>query len=119
MQAAIAGCHARAHRAEDTDRAEIAALYAALAAIQPSPVVELNRAATVGFAEGPEAGLALAYALAEAGALDGYHLLDAVLGDLLEKLSRSDEARDAFKAAAAGTRNERERVLLLNRAGAA
>ena len=118
LQAAIAACHARARRPEDTDWDQIAELYAALGAIQPSPVVELNRAVAVGFAEGPAAGLALTDALAEAGALDGYHLLDAVRGDLLAKLGRTDEARAAFEAAAAQTRNERERALLLQRARA-
>ena len=116
LQAAIAACHARARASTDTDWAEIAALYAALYAIHPSPVVELNRAVAVSFAEGPAAGLALADALAESGTLDGYHLLDAVRGDLLDRLGRADEARAAFEAAAALTRNERERTLLLDRA---
>ena len=79
-------------------------------------MVELNRAVAVSFAEGPAAGLALADALAESGTLDGYHLLDAVRGDLLDRLGRADEARAAFEAAAALTRNERERTLLLDRA---
>ena len=116
LQAAIAACHARARRAEDTDWAEIAALYATLARVQPSPVVELNRAVAVGFAEGPAAGLALADTIAETGVLDGYHLLDAVRGDLLEKLGRTAEAAAAFERAAALTGNERERVLLDRRA---
>lgn len=116
LQAAIAACHARAHRPDDTDWTRIAALYAALHALHPSPVVELNRAVAVSFAEGPAAGLALADALAEAGTLDGYHLLDAVRADLLAKLGRADEARAAFQAAAALTQNERERTLLLDRA---
>ena len=116
LQAAISACHARARASTDTDWAEIAALYAALYAIHPSPVVELNRAVAVSFAEGPAAGLALADALAESGTLDGYHLLDAVRGDLLDRLGRADEARAAFEAAAALTRNERERTLLLDRA---
>jgi len=119
LQAAIAACHARAHRADDTDWAEIAALYATLATVQPSPVVELNRAVAVGFAEGPAAGLALADALRQSGALDGYHLLEAVRGDLLDKLGRADEARAAFEAAADGTRNERERAILRDRAASA
>ena len=116
LQGAIAACHARARRAEDTDWAEIAALYAALAVVQPSPVVELNRAVAVGFAEGPAAGLALADALKAAGALDGYHLLEAVRGDLLQKVGRPVDARAAFEAAAALTRNERERAFLQDRA---
>ncbi len=116
LQAAIAACHARARTAEETDWVRIAALYAALAQRAPSPVVELNRAVAVGMALGPAAGLALADALRETGALDGYHLLPSVRGDLLAKLGRSDEARAEFEHAAALTRNARERALLLARA---
>jgi predicted RNA polymerase sigma factor len=81
-------------------------------------VVELNRAVAVGFAQGPAAGLALVDAIAAAGALDGYHLLPSVRGDLLVKLGRAGEARAEFEKAAAMTRNERERKLLLDRAAA-
>lgn len=116
LQAAIAACHARARRAEDTDWTHIASLYGVLAAVQPSPVVELNRAVAVGFAEGPEAGLRIADTLAEVDALGGYHLLDAVRGDLLAKLGRTVEARAVFERAAALAQNERERALLLRRA---
>ena len=116
LQAAIAACHARARRAADTDWARIAALYAVLAGVLPSPVVELNRAVAVGMAEGPAAGLALADALTEAPALADYHLLHAVRGDLLAKLARYDEARVALERAAGLTRNARERELLLERA---
>lgn len=119
LQAAIAACHARARRAEDTDWAKIANLYGTLAARHPSPVVELNRAVAVAYAVGPEAGLDLADALADAGELEGYHLLPAVRGDLLDKLGRSDEARAAFQKAAALAQNEQERALMIQRADAA
>jgi RNA polymerase sigma factor (sigma-70 family) len=116
LQAAIAACHARAARAEDTDWARIAALYGGLAAIQPSPVIELNRAVAVAMAEGPAAGLAILDAIAEAPALKSYHLLPAVRGDLLEKLGRHAEASAEFERAAALTRNQRERAVMLKRA---
>ncbi|WUH95765.1 RNA polymerase sigma factor [Streptomyces sp. NBC_00433] len=116
LQAAIAACHAQAVRAEDTDWARIAGLYRALAATAPSPVVELNRAVAVGMAEGPAAGLALVDALAAGGALEGYHLLPSVRGDLLARLGRTAEAREEFVRAAGLTRNGAERALLLGRA---
>ena len=116
LQAAIAACHARARTAEATDWLRIAALYAALAELRPSPIVELNRAVAVGMAIGPAAGLALADALLGEPSLANYHLLPSVRGDLLRKLGRLDAARDAFERAAALTRNERERRLLLERA---
>ncbi len=118
LQAAIAACHARATVAEDTDWARIVALYDELAALAPSPVVELNRAVAVSMHAGPAAGLALVDALADEPALRTYHLLPAVRGDLLHKLGRRDEARAEFERAAGMTRNERERALLLERAGA-
>lgn len=116
LQAAIAASHAQAIRAEDTDWPRIAELYRALAGAAPSPVVELNRAVAVGMAEGPAAGLALVDALAEGGALAGYHLLPAVRGDLLARLGRTAEARDEFARAAELTRNGAERALLRRRA---
>ncbi|MEU0281064.1 RNA polymerase sigma factor [Streptomyces sp. NPDC006195] len=116
VQAAIAACHARAVRYEDTDWAAIAALYGRLTALTPSPVVELNRAVAVSMAEGPAAGLRLVDALAEGPALKDYHLLPSVRGDLLERLGRGDEARAEFERAASLTRNARERALLLERA---
>ncbi len=116
LQAAIAACHARSPTAEDTDWARIAALYGALAALQPSPVVELNRAVAVSMAEGPEAGLAIIDAIAGEPALKAYHLLPAARGDMLEKLGRKAEARAAFERAAAMTRNESERAVMLKRA---
>ncbi|MDG9702708.1 RNA polymerase sigma factor [Streptomyces sp. DH37] len=116
LQAAIAACHARSARYEDTDWTTIAALYGRLAALAPSPVVELNRAVAVSMAEGPEAGLGLVDALAGEPALRSYHLLPSVRGDLLERLGRGEEARAEFERAASLTRNERERELLLGRA---
>ena len=118
LQAEIAACHARAHVADATDWRAIAALYAELAQVQPSPVVELNRAVAVGMAEGPAAGLVLADALAREGKLAGYHWLPSVRADLLSKLGRLDEARREFERAASMTANSRERELLLERARA-
>jgi RNA polymerase sigma factor (sigma-70 family) len=117
LQAAIAACHARALTPEATDWIRIAALYDALAQLLPSPVVELNRAVAVGMAYGPAEGLALADALLDEPALRHYHLLPSVRGDLLAKLGRHEEARAEFRRAAGMTRNERERALLLARAG--
>jgi predicted RNA polymerase sigma factor len=116
LQAAIAACHARARKPEDTDWVRIAELYAALAQLMPSPVVELNRAVALGMAFGPEAGLELVDSLASEPSLEGYHLLPSVRGDLLAKLGRTDEARAEFERAAGLTRNERERGVLLERA---
>jgi RNA polymerase sigma factor (sigma-70 family) len=118
LQAAIAACHARALTPDATDWARIAALYAALAQRAPSPIVELNRAVALGMALGPAAGLKLADTLIEEPALKGYHLLPSVRGDLLAKLGRTTEAKAEFERAAAMTRNERERALLLDRAAA-
>jgi predicted RNA polymerase sigma factor len=116
LQAEIAACHARARVAHDTDWRAIAALYGELAQVQPSPVVELNRAVAIGMADGPAAGLALADALVLDGKLAGYHWLPSVRADLLAKLGRLEEARHEFERAAAMTANSRERELLLERA---
>jgi RNA polymerase sigma factor (sigma-70 family) len=116
LQAAIAACHARASRATDTDWARIAALYAVLAQVQPSPVVELNRAVAIGKAQGPAFALPLVDALCDAAQLRDYGLLYAVRGDLLEQLARRDEARDAFERAATLAANARDRSLMLPRA---
>ena len=115
VQAEIAACHARGHRAEDTDWSRIAALYEVLAHIQPSPVVLLNRAVAVGMTDHVR-GLALVDALASERALRAYPLLPAVRGDLLAKLGRTEEARAEFTRAASLTRNEAERTLFLKRA---
>lgn len=115
LQAAIAACHARARTPEQTDWQQIAGLYDQLNDMTRSPIVGLNRAVAIGMAEGPQAGLDAVDAL-DAETLDRYHLLPSVRGDLLEKLGRSDEARAEFERAAAMTRNEREREVLLSRA---
>jgi RNA polymerase sigma factor (sigma-70 family) len=116
VQAAIAACHARAVRYEDTDWPAIAALYARLMELTPSPVVELNRAVAVSMADGPAAGLALVDALAGEPALKDYHLLPSVRGELLERLGRQEEGSAEFERAASLTRNAREKELLLARA---
>jgi RNA polymerase sigma-70 factor, ECF subfamily len=118
LQAAIAGCHARARAAGETDWGTIAALYAALARVAPSPIVELNRAVALAMAEGPAAGLRIVDALTREPSLERYHLLPSVRGDLLFKLGRHAEARAEFERAAGLTRNSRERDLLLERAAA-
>jgi RNA polymerase sigma-70 factor, ECF subfamily len=118
VQAAIAACHARAHTAAETDWTRIAGLYAELARLMPSPVVELNRAVALSMAFGPAAGLAVVDTLTSEPSLASYHLLPSVRGDLLAKLGRFDEARTELERAAALTRNTRERHLLLERAAA-
>lgn len=119
LQAAIIACHAQAATADATDWPRISALYAQLAAVSRSPVVELNRAVAVGMAEGPEAGLALVERLAHEPVLKNYHLLGSVRGDLLHKLRRFDEARAAFEAAAKLAGNRREQEFLRRRAAEA
>ncbi len=116
LQAQIAACHARAARVDETDWSRIAALYAELMRVAPSPVVELNRAVAVGMADGPAAGLAIVETLLQDKALARYHWLPAVQGDLLDRLGRRDEARTAFLCAASLAGNGRERQLLLARA---
>lgn len=116
LQAAIAACHARAHVADETDWPQIAALYDALAQVQPSPVVELNRAVAVSMAYGPGEALALVDAMRDDPALKNYQWLPSVRGDLLAKLDRRDEARAEFERAAAMAGNAREREFLLERA---
>jgi RNA polymerase sigma factor (sigma-70 family) len=118
LQAMIAACHARAVSAADTDWIAIAAYYQALALAAPSPIVEVNRAVAAGMAFGPAQGLAIADALRDEPRLKDTHLLPTVRGDLLAKLGRMEEARAEFRRAAALTGNERERELLLARAGA-
>lgn len=116
LQAEIAACHARAATADATDWRRIASLYAELGSVMPSPIVELNRAVAVAMADGPDAGLSILEAIADAPALAGYYLLPAVRGDFLARLGRMAEARKAFRQAADLTRNERERQMLLARA---
>jgi RNA polymerase sigma factor (sigma-70 family) len=116
LQAAIAACHARATSVQTTDWPRIVALYDVLAQAMPSPVVELNRAVAVSMASGPDAGLAAVDALANERALQNYHLLPSVRGELLRRLDRHAEARTEFERAAGMTRNERERELLLAKA---
>ena len=118
LQAALAACHARARRAEDTDWERIAALYDRLGRVMPSPVVELNRAVAYSMAFGPEAGLALVDAIADEALLRHYAPLPAARGDFLLRAGRRDEAKASFEAAAALTANERERDYLLDRAAA-
>ena len=116
LQAAIAACHARAHTATDTDWEQIATLYQALAALAPSPVVELNRAVAVAMTDGPGRGLEIVDGLAAEPALASYHHLPSVRGDLLTKLGRYHEAASEFRRAASLTRNIPERTVLLQRA---
>jgi RNA polymerase sigma factor (sigma-70 family) len=116
LQASIASCHARALVPEATDWARIASLYDELAVVAPSPVVELNRASAIAMAEGPAAGLRLVDSLSSEPALQSYHLLPSLRGDLLEKLGRHDEAAIEFDRAASLTGNEKEREFLLARA---
>ena len=118
LQAALAACHARARKAEDTDWKRIAALYDALCEVLPSPVVALNRAVAHSMAFGPEAGLALVDEIAEAAALRNYAPLPAAKGDFLFRAGRTAEARIEFERAAGLTRNEREKAFFLKRAAA-
>jgi len=118
LQASIAACHARARAPGDTDWARIASLYGELAALTPSPVVELNRAVAVSMAEGPEAGLALIDGLKEEPLLKSYHLLPSARADLLARLGRMREASAEFERAASLARNVRQRERLLERAAA-
>jgi RNA polymerase sigma factor (sigma-70 family) len=119
LQAAIIACHARARTAGETDWPRIAGLYAELAAVVRSPIIELNRAVAVGMAEGPQAGLSIVDRLLHEPALKAYHLLPSVRGDLLHKLGRHEEARAAFETAAALAGNRREQDLLRRRAAEA
>lgn len=118
LQAAIAACHARATDVASTDWQQIAALYAELARITPSPVIELNRTVAISMADGAQAGLDFLDSLANLATLDDYHLLPTVRGDLLERLGRCDEAKAEFERAAELTKNRREKSLLLDRANA-
>ncbi|GGT50528.1 hypothetical protein GCM10014713_50710 [Streptomyces purpureus] len=116
LQAAIAVCHAQAPTAEDTDWAQIAALYGALVQLVPTPIVRLNRAVAHGMAYGPQDGLELVDSLTTDPTLRDYHLLPSVRGDLLARLGRHQEARLEFHRAASLTRNAAERAFLHRRA---
>lgn len=116
LQAAIASCHARAYRAELTDWQRISVLYDALLALQPSPVVALNRAVAISMAYGAEQGLVAVDELLQESSLSSYHLLPSVRGDFLFKLARYSEAQQEFERAASLTQNSREQALLLARA---
>jgi len=118
LQAAIAACHARAFHPEDTAWAELVRLYDLLARAMPSPIVELNRAVAVSMSSGPADGLELVDRVRDGGALEQYHLLHSVRGDLLAKLDRHAEARDEFERAAELAKNARERALSEERARA-
>jgi len=118
LQAAIAACHVRARTADETDWARIVGLYGALGEIAPSPIVELNRAVAISYLSGPEAALPYVDLLVGSGALERYHLLYSVRGDLLERLGRHDEAAAEFERALALATNEPERALLGERAAA-
>lgn len=115
IQAAIAGVHARAQRAEDTHWREIAALYGLLMRSAPSPVVELNRAVAIAMADGLERGLRLIDTLSDRGELAGYHLLPAARADLLRRLNRNEEARHEYGRAIELATNDRERGYLERR----
>jgi RNA polymerase sigma factor (sigma-70 family) len=116
LQAAIAACHARARTPEDTDWAQMVGLYEQLAALRPSPVIDLNRAVALSYASGPEAALVVVDRLVAEGALADYHLLPSVRGDLLLRVGREDEARAEFARAADMAQNDAERALLERRA---
>lgn len=115
LQAALAACHARARKAEETDWPKIAALYDRLRAVSPSPVVDLNRAVAYSMAVGPEAGLTLLNEIEHAAALRNYVPLPAAKGDFLLRAGRRGEAKAKFERAAALSRNARERAFLLRR----
>jgi predicted RNA polymerase sigma factor len=116
LQAAIAACHARAFRAEDTDWGQMVEIYDQLASTMPSPIVELNRAVAVSKSAGPAVALDLVDQLRDTRLLDEYHLLHSVRGDLLSQLGRPAEAQVEFERAASLARNEQERRLTEQRA---
>jgi RNA polymerase sigma-70 factor (ECF subfamily) len=115
LQAAIAAVHAEAPSAAETDWPQIVGLYDVLLRADPSPVVELNRAAAVGMRDGPAAGLARVDALLERGALRDYHLAHSARADFLRRLGRTAEARAAYERALALARQEPERRFLARR----
>lgn len=116
LQAALAACHARARRMEDTNWRGIAAIYDRLSEVMPSPVVDLNRAVAHGMAYGPDAALAMIEEIEAEGLLENYAPLPAARADTLFRAGRQGEARPYFERAASLTRNSREREFLLKRA---
>lgn len=115
LQAAIAAVHAESPAAENTDWRQIATLYGALAALQPSPVVELNRAVAIAMHQGPAAGLILVDALLARGELRDYHLAHAARADLCRRLGRQAEARASYQQALTFVQSEPEKRFLENR----
>jgi RNA polymerase sigma-70 factor (ECF subfamily) len=115
IQAAIGALHAQAAKASQTDWAQIAALYAELAKLNPSPIILLNRAVAIGMSEGPQRGLLMVDSLGVSGALAEYHLLHAARADLLRRLNRTEAAAEAYRRALALTTNETERRFLQRR----
>jgi predicted RNA polymerase sigma factor len=115
LQAAIAGCHARAEDPQSVDWGEIAGIYAVLLARYPSPVVALNQAAAIGMAQGPERGLSLLAELERTGQLVGYHLFAAAKADLLRRLGRRTEAAVAYRDALGSVTSPVERRYLERR----
>ncbi len=118
LQAAIASCHARSFRPEDTDWARLVSLYGELARLAASPVVELNRAVALSYADGPAAALPYVDLIVASGAIERYHLLYSVRADLLDRLGRFDEATQEWERAAGLAANAAERSLLEDRAAA-
>jgi RNA polymerase sigma-70 factor (ECF subfamily) len=117
LQAAIASEHARAVTPRATDWGRVASLYARLGELEPSPVIELNRAVAVAMAEGAERGLELLDALERGGDLDRYHLLHSARGELLRRLGRGSEAAGSYRRALELASNPTERRFLERRLG--
>ncbi|HUP40956.1 MAG TPA: DUF6596 domain-containing protein, partial [Vicinamibacterales bacterium] len=115
LQAAISAVHAEALAADATDWPQIVGLYDVLARVDPSPIIELNRAAAIAMRDGPEAGLAIVDAILTRGDLDGYHLAHSARADLCRRLGRVDEARKAYQRALELVRQEPERRFLERR----
>lgn len=115
LQAAIAAVHSEAEEAAATDWPQITALYDVLLRLEPSPVVELNRAVAVAMRDGPEAGLPLIDSILERGALDGYYLIHAARADLCRRSGRKEEAKAAYQKALDLTPQEPERRFLQRR----
>jgi predicted RNA polymerase sigma factor len=116
LQAAIAACHARAFRPEETDWKRLAELYEALTSVRPSPIVELNRAVAISMAHGPAAALDLVDQIVATNTVNQYHLLHSVRGDLLDKLGRHAEAAAEFQRAGELATNTAERNLSIQQA---